>query len=87
MREATKGLEALRREKDQAIAGQQYEFAAELREREVRLQSKLEELEAEVETERESDHPGVTEADIRDVISQWTGMPPPPPVGPISKRQ
>ena len=75
VREATKELEALRREKDQAIAGQQYEFAAELREREVRLQSKLEELEAEVETERESDHPVVTEDDIRDVISQWTGIP------------
>ncbi len=75
VREATKGLEALRREKDQAIAGQQYEFAAELREREVRLQSKLEELEAEVETERDGDQPVVLEEDIRDVVSMWTGIP------------
>ncbi len=75
VREAASGLDALRREKDQAIANQQYEYAAELREREVRLQSKLEELEAEVESERDADQPIVTEDDIRDVISQWTGVP------------
>ena len=75
VREATSGLEALRREKDQAIANQQYEYAAELREREVRLQTKLEELEAEVEQARESQQPVVGEDDIRDVISQWTGVP------------
>ena len=75
VREATKGLEALRREKDQAIASQQYEYAAELREREVRLQSQLEELEEEVQTERSSDLPLVTDEDIRDVVSMWTGIP------------
>ena len=75
VREATKGLEALRREKDQAIASQQYEYAAELREREVRLQAKLEELEQEVQTERTGDQPVVTEEDIRDVVSMWTGIP------------
>ena len=75
VREVTKGLEALRREKDQAIANQQYEFAAELREREVKLQSQLEELETEMETAREAEQAVVTEDDIRDVISQWTGVP------------
>ena len=75
VREATKGLEALRREKDQAIAGQQYEFAAELREREVQLQSKLEELETAVQTERDADQAIVTEDDIRDIVSMWTGIP------------
>ena len=75
VREVTKGLEALRREKDQAIANQQYEFAAELREREVRLQAQLEELESEMESAREADQAIVTEDDIRDVISQWTGVP------------
>ncbi|MDA0365759.1 MAG: ATP-dependent Clp protease ATP-binding subunit, partial [Chloroflexi bacterium] len=75
VREAATGLDALRREKDQAIANQQYEYAAELREREVRLQSKLEELEAQVESQRDAEQPIVTEDDIRDVISQWTGVP------------
>ncbi|MCK9497101.1 MAG: ATP-dependent Clp protease ATP-binding subunit, partial [Dehalococcoidia bacterium] len=75
VREVQSGLEALRREKDQAIANQQYEYAAELREREVRLQSQLEELEQELEEQRGTDQPVVSEDDIRDVISQWTGVP------------
>nr|ADI17958.1 ATPases with chaperone activity, ATP-binding subunit [uncultured Chloroflexi bacterium HF0200_09I09] len=75
LRDATKGLEALRREKDQAIGNQQYEYAAELREREVRLQSKLEELEEEVQTERAGDDLIVSDEDIRDVVSMWTGIP------------
>ena len=75
VRDATKGLEALRREKDQAIGSQQYEYAAELREREVRLQAKLEELEQEVQTERESSELMVGDEDIRDVVSMWTGIP------------
>jgi ATP-dependent Clp protease ATP-binding subunit ClpC len=75
LREVQSGLEALRREKDQAIANQQYEFAAELREREVRLQAQLEELEQELEESRGTDQPVVAEDDIRDVISQWTGIP------------
>ncbi|GMU40275.1 MAG: ATP-dependent Clp protease ATP-binding protein [Chloroflexota bacterium] len=75
VREIQGGLEAIRREKDQAIASQQYEYAAELREREVRLQAQLEELEQQVEEQRGTDQPIVTEDDIRDVISQWTGVP------------
>ncbi len=75
VREVQSGLEAIRREKDQAIANQQYEYAAELREREVRLQAQLEELEQELEEQRGTDQPVVTEDDIRDVISQWTGVP------------
>ena len=42
----------------------------------MRLQSKLEELEEEVQTERESsDQLMVTDEDIRDVVSMWTGIP------------
>ena len=75
VREATKGLEAIRREKDQSISNQQYEYAAELREREVRLQAKLEELEREFQDEREQEEAVVSEEDIRDVVSMWTGIP------------
>ena len=75
VRDATKGLEALRREKDQAIGSQQYEYAAELREREVRLQAKLEELEQQVQSEREGSELLVSDEDIRDVVSMWTGIP------------
>ncbi len=75
VREATKGLEALRREKDQAIGSQQYEYAAELREREVRLQARLEELEQEVQSEREGSELMVGDEDSRDVVSMWTSIP------------
>jgi ATP-dependent Clp protease ATP-binding subunit ClpC len=75
VREATKKLEELRREKDQSIANQQYEFAAELREQEVQLQTELEGLEAELESSRDGEQPVVTEEDIRDIVSMWTGIP------------
>ena len=42
VQEVTKVLENVRKEKDDAIAAQQYEYAAELRERELRLMEKME---------------------------------------------
>ena len=41
----------------------------------MRLQSKLEELEEAVQTERAGDQLMVTDEDIRDVVSMWTGIP------------
>ena len=75
LKEAAKGLESLRREKDAAISSQQYEYAAELRDREVKLQEKIESLEQGIEVEREGDKPIVTEDDIAEVVSMWTGIP------------
>jgi ATP-dependent Clp protease ATP-binding subunit ClpC len=75
--EASKGLESLRKEKEEAIASQQYEYAAELRDREVQLQDKLEGIEApSEETPEEEDHrPEVTGEDICEVVAMWTGIP------------
>ena len=76
----SKGLESdPPKEKDTVDqSNQQYEYAAELREREVRLQAKLEELEQdEVRHAARAGH----EADsrpkrtLRDVVSMWTGIP------------
>ena len=75
LKEAGKGLESLRREKDAAIASQQYEYAAELRDREVKLQEKMEKMEEGWESEREVDKPVVTDEDIAEVVSMWTGIP------------
>src|SRR5213593_1816130 len=55
--EASKGLDSLRREKEEAIANQQYERAAELRDREVKLQDKLEGMEGDWKEEREEHKP------------------------------
>ena len=75
LQEASKGLESLRREKEEAIAAQQYEFAAQLRDREVHLQDKLEGMQAGWKTEREESKPIVTEEDICEVVAMWTGIP------------
>ncbi|MGH6798632.1 MAG: AAA family ATPase, partial [Roseiarcus sp.] len=75
LKEAMRGLESLRREKDAAISSQQYEYAAELRDREVKLQEKIEKMEEGWETERDDAKPLVTEEDIAEVVSMWTGIP------------
>ncbi|MBI5284778.1 MAG: ATP-dependent Clp protease ATP-binding subunit [Chloroflexi bacterium] len=75
LKEASRGLESLRKEKDAAISSQQYEYAAELRDREVKLQEKIETMEEGLEVSREGEKPVVTEEDIADVVSMWTGIP------------
>ena len=75
VKEATKVLENVRKEKDDAIAAQQYEYAAELRERELRLVEKMEGLEKEWHQEQEQERSTVTSEDIAEVVSMWTGIP------------
>ena len=75
VKEVTKVLENVRKEKDDAISSQQYEYAAELREREIRLVEKVEGLEREWHEEREEERSSVTSEDIAEVVSMWTGIP------------
>lgn len=75
VQEATKMLENVRQEKEEAINAQQYEFAAELREREVGLLSKLEGLERDWQGDQEQDQSLVTPDDIAEVLAMWTGIP------------
>jgi ATP-dependent Clp protease ATP-binding subunit ClpC len=73
--EAQKALENVRRDKDNAIAGQQYEIAAELRDREVQLMNKIKAMEQEWQDEQKQEKPVVTKEDIAEVVSMWTGVP------------
>jgi ATP-dependent Clp protease ATP-binding subunit ClpC len=75
LKEALRGLESLRREKEQAISAQQYEYAAELRDREIKLQEKIAELGDWQEGEQGIATPVVTADDISEVVSMWTGIP------------
>ena len=68
-------LENVRKEKDDAIAAQQYEHAAELRERELRLLENLENDKKEWHDELGSNKPVVGAEDIAEVVSMWTGIP------------
>jgi ATP-dependent Clp protease ATP-binding subunit ClpC len=76
LKEAGRGLEGLRREKDAAISEERYDQAAELREREVELEDKLKTMETGWEAESGDDErPSVTAEDISEVVAMWTGIP------------
>jgi ATP-dependent Clp protease ATP-binding subunit ClpC len=76
LKESTKVLEGIRKEKDEAISSQQYEYAADLREKELKLVEALENSEKEWrEQEKDREQPVVTEEDIAEVLSMWTGIP------------
>ena len=75
VKEAMQALEDVKKEKDDAIASQQYELAAELRDKELTLNQNLEELEKEWREGRLKDRAQVTEEDIAEVVSMWTGIP------------
>ncbi|MCH7483511.1 MAG: ATP-dependent Clp protease ATP-binding subunit, partial [Chloroflexi bacterium] len=75
LKESQKVLETVRRDKDEAISQQQYEYAAELRDRELKLADKLQQLQADWETSNASEHPVVNSEEIAEVVSMWTGIP------------
>ncbi len=73
--EAKRALESVRKEKETAIAAQQYTYSAELRDREIQLVEKLGEMEKEWHAKQEEGKPTVTEEDVAEVVSMWTGIP------------
>ena len=75
VRDAMEVLERVRKEKDEAIASQQYEVAAELRDRELHLSENVGNLEAEWKADRNKERTQVTEEDIAEVVAMWTGIP------------
>ena len=75
VKEATQVLDSVRKEKDEAISGRQYEYAAELRDKEVSLSEKLEDIKKEWEEEKGDQQPIVEEENIEEVFSMWTGIP------------
>jgi ATP-dependent Clp protease ATP-binding subunit ClpC len=75
LRVAQKELEEIRREKDSAISGQNYETAAELRDRELEQVTRVESLESEWEKTRPEQRKEVTGEDIAEVVSMWTHIP------------
>ncbi|MBI2941917.1 MAG: ATP-dependent Clp protease ATP-binding subunit, partial [Chloroflexi bacterium] len=75
LREAVHGLEAVQREKESAISAQQYELAADLRDREIKLREKIDKLEEGWQETQQSARPKVTEEHIAEVVSMWTGIP------------
>ena len=73
--EARRALESVRKDKDTAISAREYEYAAELRDREVQLADKMTSMEQKWQEEQKQEKPTVTEEDIAEVVSMWTGIP------------
>src|SRR5439155_89210 len=75
LKEAMRGLEALRNELEAAIAAQDFDLASALRDRERKLKERISGLEKDWKDEQQQDEPVVTEEDIAQVVSMWTGIP------------
>ena len=65
----------LRKEKDEALANQQYDLAAEKRQQELQIGEDIQTLENEWQAHQEAGKPAVTKEDIAEVVSMWTGIP------------
>jgi len=70
-----KQLDRVRAEKDQAIGSQQYEYAAELRDREIKLEERISKSKQEWKDDQADESIQVKEEDIAEVVSMWTGVP------------
>jgi len=75
VRQAVEKVERVKREKEEAIKNQDFEKAAQLRDKERVLRQKLEELESSWKREKGRDVSSVTAEDIADIVSSWTGIP------------
>ena len=67
--------ERYRQDKEAALATQQYDYAAELRQQEIQVEEKIKKLEEEWQAEQEQEKAEVTAEDIAEVVSMWTGIP------------
>jgi ATP-dependent Clp protease ATP-binding subunit ClpC len=65
----------LHRDKEAALASQQYAHAAELREQERQEEEKVKILETQWQIETQEEKPEVTANDTAEVVSMWTGIP------------
>jgi ATP-dependent Clp protease ATP-binding subunit ClpC len=77
LRELQKELDDLNLEKEAAVNNDEYEKAAELRDRAQELEQKLEEAQQSWQSTRSEtdEQPMVTEDDIAQIVSDWTGVP------------
>ena len=75
LKDARRLEDSIRRDKDSALATQQYDYATELRQRELQIQEKIKEMESEWHAEQEQHKAEVSAEDIAEVVSMWTGIP------------
>ncbi|RKY38047.1 MAG: ATP-dependent Clp protease ATP-binding subunit ClpC [Candidatus Omnitrophota bacterium] len=75
LKELEEEVENIRKEKEAAIKGQDFERAAKLRDQERELKKQLEVKKKEWEKQKVEEQPVVTPEDIAVIVSKWTGIP------------
>jgi len=75
LKDAKAGLESLQRDLEAAVTAQDFELAAELRDRERKLRDRIDAQQQELKDQRAEDEVYVTEEDIAEVVAMWTGIP------------
>src|SRR6266540_296007 len=83
LRDALRGLEALRKEREAAIEAasddpKQYDLATDLRDKEEKMLARIAKIESDMGINADaevSERPYVTEEDIAEVVGMWTGIP------------
>ncbi len=67
--------DSIRKDKEAALASQEYDHAAELRQREVQIEGERKALEEQWQAKIGQEKVEVTTEDIAEVVSMWTGIP------------
>ncbi len=75
VKELEEKIEVLKKEKEAAVVNQEFEKAASLRDEEQKLQEELARIKENWVQRKELDQSIVTEDDIADIVSSWTGIP------------
>ena len=75
LKELEAQLEEVRKEKDSAVLGQEFEKAASFRDKEQKLREELETTKDKWKEKQGQENLSVTEEDIATVVSVWTGVP------------
>src|ERR671921_432520 len=74
-RELEEEIDRTRRDKEGAIEAQEFEKAANLRDKERQLTNKKRQLEEQWRAGESGERPAIAEEEIADIVSMWTGIP------------
>lgn len=74
-KEVERELKKVIKEKEQSIRNQEFEKASQLRDIEAELREKIREISQKWKTEQDANKAKVTEEDIAQIVSSWTGVP------------
>ncbi len=75
IKELERKMEQVRKEKEAAVKGQDFEKAASMRDEEKELKAQLEKVKKEWSRQKAEAYPQVTKEEIAEIVAKWTGIP------------